>query len=98
MEHDLKQYLNSKPNAKVCIFDNNFVDFCTRLKGKDILVVSQLKQYDTIIIPCWVDVEIKDSPIRIAYIEELRDAGIYVYIIGETEYIDSCTDTFILFS
>ena len=92
METSLKEYLNSKPNAKTCIIDNNFLDFCTRLKEKDVSIISLLKQYDVMIIPSWVNVEINDSTIRPAYLQELRDNGINVYIIDETEYIDLAND------
>jgi hypothetical protein len=92
METSLKEYLNGKPNAKTCIIDNNFLDFCTRLKEKDVSIISLLKQYDVIIIPSWVNVEINDSSIRPAYLQELRANEIYVYIIEETEYIDLAND------
>lgn len=92
METGLKEYLNSKPNAKTCIIDNNFLDFCTRLKGKNVSIISLLKQYDVMIIPSWVNVEINDSTIRPAYLQELKDNGINVYIIDETEYIDLAND------
>ena len=92
METSLKEYLNSKPNAKTCIIDNNFLDFCTRLKEKDVSIISLLKQYDVMIIPSWVNVEINDSTIRPAYLQDLRENGINVYIIDETEYIDLAND------
>jgi len=92
METSLKEYLNSKPNAKTCIIDNNFLEFCTKLKNKDISIISLLKQYDVIIIPSWVNVEINDSTSRPAYLQELRENGINVYIIDETEYIALAND------
>ena len=88
METNLKQFLLNKPNAKTCILDNNFVEFCTKLNENHISIIQILKQYDVIIIPSWVNIEINDSNIRTAYLQELRDNGIYVYIINEIEYID----------
>lgn len=88
METSLKQYLVNKPNAKTCILDNNFVEFCTKLNENHISIIQILKQYDVIIIPSWVNIEINDSTIRTAYLQELRDNGIYIYIINEIEYID----------
>lgn len=92
MENNLKEYLSSKPQAKVGIIDNNFLQFCTALKENHISVIPILKQYDVIIIPSWVNVEINDSTIRSDYLQDLRDNGIYVYIIDETEYIDLAND------
>lgn len=88
METSLKQYLVSNPNAKTCILDNNFIEFCTKLNENNISIIQILKQYDVIIIPSWVNVEINDSIIRTAYLQELKNNNIYVYIINETEYID----------
>lgn len=92
MEVSLKEYLNNKPNAKTAIIDNNIVAFCTKLKENHISVIEVLKQYDVIIVPSWVNVEINDSTIRTAYLQELSDNGIYVYVIEETEYIDLAND------
>lgn len=92
MEISLKEYLNNKPNAKTCIIDNNFLQFCTALKENNISVIKIFKQYDVVIIPSWVNVEINDSIIRTAYLQELRDNGIFVYIVNETEYVNLAND------
>lgn len=92
MKNNLKEYLSSNPQAKVSIIDNNFLEFCTKLKENHIFVIDVLKQYDVIIVPSWVNIEINDSIIRADYLQELRDNGIYVYIIDETEYIDLAND------
>lgn len=88
MKTSLKDFLTNNPNAKTAIIDNNFLAFCTKLKENNVSVINILKQYDVIIVPSWVNVEINDSPIRTAYLQELRDNRVYVYIINETEYID----------
>ncbi len=92
MENSLKEFLINEPNTKTAIIDNNFLAFCTKLKENHISVIEVLKQYDVIIVPSWVNVEINDSTIRSAYLQELRDNGVYVYIINETEYIDLAND------
>lgn len=92
MENSLKEFLTNKPNAKTAIIDNNFLAFCTKLKENHISVIEILKQYDVVIVPSWVNVEINDSTIRFAYLQELIDTGIYVYIINEMEYIDLAND------
>ena len=92
MYNNLKEYLSNKPNAKTGIIDNNFLAFCTKLKENHISVIPILKQYDVIIVPSWVNVEINDSTIRSAYLQELIDSGIYVYFINETKYSDLAND------
>ena len=87
MKENLKNYLDKKPNAKVCILDNNSVEFLNKLKTKDISTVEIFKQYDVVLIPNWVLIEISDSRFRSDFIEELRDNGVNIYKIQEKEYI-----------
>lgn len=87
MKENLKNYLDKKPNAKVCILDNNSVEFLNKLKTKDISTVEIFKQYDVVLIPNWVLIEINDSRFRSDFIEELKDNGVNIYKIQEKEYI-----------
>lgn len=92
MDNNLKEFLINNPNAKTAIIDNNFLSFCTKLKRNNISVSEILKQYDVVIVPSWVNVEINDSIIRTAYLQELRDNGVHVCIIDEIKYIDLAND------
>lgn len=92
MDNNLKEFLINNPNAKTAIIDNNFLSFCTKLKINNISVIEILKQYDVVIVPSWVNVEINDSTIRTAYLQELRDNGVNVCIIDEAKYIDLAND------
>ena len=88
MEENLKSYLDRKPNAKVCILDNNSVEFLNKLKINDISTVEIFRQYDVVLIPSWVLNEINDSKFRTGFIEGLKNDGIEIYNIQEKEYID----------
>ena len=88
MEENLKSYLDKKTNAKVCILDNNSVEFLNKLKTKDISTVEIFKQYDVVLIPSWVLNEINDSVYRSSFINELIRKGIEIYKIQEKDYID----------
>lgn len=88
MEENLKSYLDRKPNAKICILDNNSVEFLNKLKINDISTVEIFRQYDVVLIPSWVLNEINDSEFRAGFIEGLKNDGIEIYNIQEKEYIE----------
>ena len=80
----LKEKLNLEDTKSVCIIDNNFMSFLVELK-KEIDISYIFLNYDFILIPKWVYVEISDSEYRKSCLEEI---SIYkdVYIVDELEY------------
>jgi len=61
--NDLKKYLSIGKSLKVCILDNNSIEFLTRVK-KSVSPGKIFGQYDIILIPQWVWIEVCDSDIR----------------------------------
>lgn len=85
--NSLNEKLKSK-SIKVCIIDNNSVDFLSRLDNT-ISVEMIFKNYDLVLIPGWVKVEIEDSRIRKEYIERLAlIEKVSFYYISEFEYLE----------
>jgi hypothetical protein len=82
----LKSMLSNDSNIKICILDNNMIEVLTRTSS----LITQdriFNQYDIIIIPGWVYEEIRDSDVRVRYVNALRDVyNLKVYIIEEKDY------------
>ena len=87
MADELKNYLDEHQDSKVCILDNNIVEFMNKLKNNGISTDLIFNQYDIVIIPSWVAEEINDSVYRKAFIEELKNKGILIYEVEEKDYI-----------
>ncbi|MEJ8554624.1 hypothetical protein [Tepidibacter sp. Z1-5] len=83
---ELKDRLKSGSSLKIGVIDNNLMDFLVRINNEtDILHL--FDDYDIILIPKWVEVEINDGQTRIDcldYIATKKD----VYIIDEKNYSD----------
>lgn len=80
----LKKYLSKGKSLKVCILDNNSVDFLTRVHAS-ISPEQIFSQYDMIFVPQWVWVEVCDSESRKDYIKDLGHRYI-VQILDEVDY------------
>ncbi len=80
---DLRQYLLLGKSLKVCVLDNNSIELLTRVK---ISPEKIFNQYDIILIPGWVWVEVSESDNRINYINSLKEYS-NVQIINEFEYL-----------
>jgi hypothetical protein len=83
--NDLKEYLSTGKSLKVCILDNNSVEFLTWVRGS-ISHEKIFSQYDIIFIPQWVWVEVCDSDNRKSYINDLKHY-LKVQIIDEVDYL-----------
>ena len=80
----LKEYLSKGKSLKVCILDNNSVEFLTWMYER-ISPEKIFSQYDMIFIPKWVWVEVCDSEKRKSYIYNLKHYS-KVQIIDEVDY------------
>ena len=81
----LKRYLSMGMSLKVCILDNNSVEFLTWVRGS-ISPEKIFRQYDMIFIPKWVWTEVCDSQNRKSYINDLKHYS-KVQIIDEVDYL-----------
>jgi len=83
--NSLKEYLSNGKYLKVCILDNNSVEFLRWVR--EIIDPEKIfEQYDTILIPQWVWVEICDSENRKSYVNDLKQY-LKVQIIDEVDYL-----------
>lgn len=87
MAKKLKIFLDKHQDSKVCILDNNSVEFMNRLENNGISTDLIFNQYDMVIIPSWVAEEINDSVYRKAFIEKLKNMRIPIYEVEEKDYI-----------
>jgi hypothetical protein len=83
--NNLIKYLSMGKSLKVCILDNNSVEFLTRVSGS-ISPEKIFRQYDMIFIPQWVWTEVCDSQNRKSYINDLKHYS-KVQIIDEVDYL-----------
>ncbi|WP_434643299.1 hypothetical protein PQ692_02895 [Thermoanaerobacterium thermosaccharolyticum] len=81
----LKKYLSMGRSLKVCILDNNSVEFLTWVR-KSVSPEKIFNQYDMILIPQWVWTEVCDSENRKSYINDLKHYS-KVQIIDEVDYL-----------
>lgn len=83
--NDLKKYLSMGRSLKICILDNNSVEFLTWVR-KDVSPEKIFSQYDMILIPQWVWIKVCDSENRKSYIDDLKHYS-KVQIIDEVDYL-----------
>lgn len=87
----LKELLFSK-SLKICILDNNSVEFLRKIEAYA-EVETIFRDYDLVLVPEWVKVEIEDSEIRKNYVEHFSSlVGIYFYYINELDYLELIND------
>lgn len=81
---DLMKILTNGTNLKIAIIDNNIMAFLVRLKDKtDITQLFDV--YDLILIPGWVEEEIKDGITRVDCLNQIASKK-DIYIIDEKNY------------
>ncbi len=80
----LIKYLSTGKSLKVCILDNNSVEFLTWV-NRSIDPGLIFNKYDAVLIPQWVWIEICDSQNRINYINNL-ECYTKVQVIREVDY------------
>jgi hypothetical protein len=83
--NDLKKYLSTGRSLKICILDNNSIEFLTWVR-KNVSPEKIFSQYDIILIPQWVWIEVCDSDNRKSYINDLIHYS-KVQIIDEVDYL-----------
>ncbi len=74
--------------SHIAILDTSSISFLQRLHMKGMQPESVLRDYDLILIPGWVLVEINDAPGRVNYVYELIKQGYPIYCIEEETYSD----------
>lgn len=80
-----RKYNNEK---KIAFLDTSSVSFMNGLDDKGFRPDSLLKDYDVILIPQWVAVEIFDSPERATYMQKLIENNLPIKIVEVTQYSD----------
>lgn len=71
---------------RIALMDTSSISFIQSLQNKGIKIDSILKDYELILIPGWVLVEIEDAPGRTEFIRNLVDSGYPIYYIAEESY------------
>ena len=71
---------------KIAIIDTSSISFMQRLYDNNIKIGCILKDYELILIPMWVMIEIKDAPGRAEFVQKLIDSGYPIYSIAEETY------------
>lgn len=72
----------------IAIFDTTSISFMQGLSVKGLNPETILKDYDLILIPKWVLIEIEDAPGRIDYVQKLIKLGYPIYYIEEGSYTE----------
>lgn len=81
---ELKEIFNQRTNLKIATIDNNIMGFLVNLKNEtDIIQLFDV--YDVILIPRWVEEEIKDGDTRVDCLNLIATKK-DIYIIDEKEY------------
>lgn len=79
---------NIDGKKRIALLDTSSVSFLQRLSEREIAAGEILKDYDLILIPCWVLEELNDAVGRAAYVQRLIDAGYPIFSISEEVYSD----------
>ena len=81
---------------RIAILDNGSIEFLRKIKGKDISYEMFLKEYDYIIIPRWVWLEVSDSRLRMEFVDEMKGNGLPIYVLDEVNYLQIVEQELIL--
>lgn len=73
---------------RIALIDTSSISFMQGLKHNGINPDSVLRDYELILIPKWVLIEIEDSADRSSYVQNLIDEGYPIYYIAEETYTD----------
>ena len=85
---DIEKIENIDDKKHVALLDTSSISFMQGLKMKGIQPEDILKDYDLILIPEWVLIEINDAPGRVNYVQKLIEMGYPIYCIKEESYSD----------
>lgn len=70
----------------IALLDTSSISFMQGLEAKGILADDILKDYDLVLIPEWVLVEINDAEGRANYLQKLIELGYPIHSIAEEDY------------
>lgn len=82
----IEQITNIDNNKHIVLLDTSSISFMQNLKMKGLKPENILKDYDLILIPEWVLIEINDASGRIDYVHTLINMGYPIYCIKEKSY------------
>lgn len=82
----IEQITNIDNNKHIALLDTSSISFMQNLKMKGLKPENILKDYDLILIPEWVLIEINDALGRIDYVHTLINMGYPIYCIKEESY------------
>lgn len=85
---DIRPYKQYNGEKRIAVMDNSLLAFMHELKHKGYSPESLFSDYDLILIPGWVQVEVEDSEMRAKYLQTLINLGYPVYSINEADYSD----------
>lgn len=88
---NIKELISDLSDDKIkniCILDNNSVEFLLRIKN-EVTIREFFQNYDLVLLPQWVEVEVNDSIYRKNYINELEQLEYIKFcVISEYWYLD----------
>lgn len=79
--------MNLQEMHRIAILDNGSIEFLRKLKDQNVSYEILLREYDGIIIPGWVWVEVSDSRLRMEFVDDMKNMGLPIYIFNEVDYI-----------
>ena len=82
----IEQITNIDNNKHIALLDTSSISFMQNLKMKGLKPENILIDYDLILIPEWVLIEINDALGRIDYVHTLNNMGYPIYCIKEESY------------
>lgn len=73
---------------RIAILDTSSISFMQKLQEKGVGIGNVLGDYELILIPGWVLIEIEDAEGRAGFVQTLIDSGYPIYSIAEETYTD----------
>ncbi len=85
---DIPKITKIDDKRHIALLDTSSLSFMQGLQMKGVQPEVVLKDYDLILIPEWVLIEINDAPGRVSYVQDLIGKGYPIYCIEEETYSD----------
>lgn len=70
----------------IALLDTSSISFMQGLEAQGIALDDILRDYDLILIPGWVLVEVNDAEGRVNYLQKLIELGYPIHSIAEEDY------------
>lgn len=83
---NIPEYKHYSGESRIALLDNSAISFMEKMERCGVQTAELLGEYELILIPNWVGMEIKDSLYRSTYIENLFKDGLPIYTIAEENY------------